>query len=115
MTPETGHRPWGDYVVLADEADHKVKRITVLPGKRLSLQRHRHRLEHWYFISGKGRVTLDERQLDVSAGSAVDIPVMTLHRVENPGSEPLVFIEIQRGDYFGEDDIERFEDDYGRA
>ncbi|HFD80950.1 MAG TPA: cupin domain-containing protein [Gammaproteobacteria bacterium] len=112
---EGEQRPWGNYVVLADEADHKVKRITVLPGGRLSLQRHRRRMEHWYFLSGEGRVRLDDREIPVHAGSAVDIPVMTLHRVENTGTEALVFIEVQRGDYFGEDDIERFEDDYGRT
>lgn len=114
MTPENGCRPWGEYEVLSDKADHKVKRITVLPGKRLSLQRHRQRMEHWYFISGQGSATLGDRDVPVSPGSALDIPVMTLHRVDNRGTEPLVFIEVQRGSYFGEDDIERFEDDYGR-
>ena len=112
---EVSQRPWGDYEVLADEPDHKVKRITVLPGKRLSLQRHQHRQEHWYFMLGEGLVTLGADEIAVSAGSSIDIPVMTLHRIANPGTEPLVLIEIQRGDYFGEDDIERFEDDFGRS
>jgi mannose-6-phosphate isomerase-like protein (cupin superfamily) len=112
---ETDQRPWGSYVVLADEADHKVKRIAVLPGKRLSLQRHTRRSEHWYFLRGQGRVICGEREIEVQAGSAINIPCMTLHRIENIGDEPLVLIEVQRGDYLGEDDIERFEDDYGRC
>ena len=113
--PEISQRPWGDYVVLADEADHKVKRITVSPGKRLSLQRHQRRLEHWYFIAGTGVVTLGDEELAVAPESCIDIPLRTIHRVANTGTEPLVFIEIQRGEYFGEDDIERFADDFGRA
>ena len=109
------HRPWGYYVILADEADHKVKRIVVLPGKRLSLQRHGRRSEHWLVLQGTAVVTLNGRDLRLETGEAVDIPVGTDHRIQNPGSEPLVFIEIQRGDYFGEDDIVRLEDDFGRA
>lgn len=108
-------RPWGFYEILADAPDHKVKRITVHPGKRLSLQRHRWREEHWRIIRGEGVVRLDDADLPVSNGSAVDIPKGARHRIANTGNEDLVFIEIQRGDYFGEDDIERFEDDYGRA
>jgi len=114
-TLEASERPWGRYQVLADEADHKVKRITVKPGERLSLQRHQHRAEHWFVVSGSGRVTLDAEQIDLSAGEAVDIPQQTKHRIENIGAENLVFVEVQTGDYFGEDDIERFEDDYGRS
>ena len=112
---EISHRPWGDYIVLADEPDHKVKRITVLPGKRLSLQRHRQRMEHWYFLHGQGVITLGDQEIAVAPGSTADITPMTLHRISNTGSEQLVLIEIQRGDYFGEDDIERFDDDFGRA
>jgi len=115
QTFTTEHRPWGNYRVLADEPDHKVKRLTVLPGKRLSLQRHQRRSEHWYFLFGNGSVRLGEEDVDVAPGSSVDIPVKTLHRIANPGDEPLVLIEVQRGDYFGEDDIERFEDDFGRV
>jgi mannose-6-phosphate isomerase len=110
-----GQRPWGKYEVLVDEADHKVKRITVSPGRRLSLQRHQRRMEHWYFISGEGVVTLADQQIAVAAGSSIDVPLRTVHRIANPGRQPLVLIEIQRGEYFGEDDIERFQDDYGRA
>jgi mannose-6-phosphate isomerase-like protein (cupin superfamily) len=111
---ETDTRPWGRYEVLADEGDHKVKRIIVAPGKRLSLQRHRRRAEHWYGISGQGIVTVDDRQIPLGPGQAVDIPRGGLHRIHNPGTVPLVYIEVQTGDYFGEDDIERVEDDYGR-
>lgn len=115
MTLEASERPWGSYLVLADEPDHKVKRITVKPGERLSLQRHQHRAEHWFVVTGNGRVTLDAEQVDLCAGEAVDIPFGTKHRIENIGSENLVFVEVQTGSYFGEDDIERFEDDYGRS
>ncbi|RMF84323.1 MAG: cupin domain-containing protein, partial [Nitrospinota bacterium] len=108
------HRPWGYYEVLSDKPDHKVKRIVVHPGQRLSLQRHRHRAEHWHVIQGKALVTRDKEQIPLQAGESIDIPRGAIHRVKNPGSEPLVFIEVQRGDYFGEDDIERFADDYGR-
>ena len=111
---DDGVRPWGQYFVLSDEPDHKVKRIVVNPGQRLSLQRHRRRAEHWYVIRGRAVVTLDDREIKCAAGEAVDIPRGAKHRILNPGDEPLAFIEVQTGDYFGEDDIERFEDDYGR-
>ena len=109
------HRPWGYYIVLADEPDHKVKRIVVKPGKRLSLQRHQKRAEHWYIIKGNATVTLDEQKLDLTKGQAVDIPRGSVHRIENQGKDDMAFIEIQTGDYFGEDDIERLEDDFGRV
>jgi len=109
------HRPWGYYRVLADEPDHKVKRIVVYPEKRLSLQCHQRRSEHWYVIKGEAVVTLDDREIPRARGEAVDIPRGAKHRVRNPGPDNLVFIEVQTGEYFGEDDIERFEDDYGRS
>ncbi|MEE8584160.1 MAG: phosphomannose isomerase type II C-terminal cupin domain [Acidobacteriota bacterium] len=112
---EEDHRPWGYYKVLADEADHKVKRIVVYPGQRLSLQRHRQRSEHWYVVSGQALVTLNDDSIPLSSGMAVDIPKGAWHRVQNSGSQDLVFIEVQTGEYFGEDDIERSEDDYGRG
>ncbi|RLA83309.1 MAG: mannose-6-phosphate isomerase [Deltaproteobacteria bacterium] len=112
---EMDRRPWGYYEVLSDAPDHKVKRIVVKPGARLSLQRHRRRSEHWYIVRGRGIVTLDGREIPVEAGSSVDIPRGSAHRIANTGGEDLVFIEVQRGDYFGEDDIERLEDDYGRV
>lgn len=108
------HRPWGRYFVLEDEPDHKTKRIVVLPGMRLSLQRHRRRSEHWHVVSGQAVVTRADEELRLGAGESVDIPMGAAHRIANPGKEPLTFIEVQRGDYFGEDDIERLEDDHGR-
>jgi mannose-6-phosphate isomerase-like protein (cupin superfamily) len=92
-----------------------VKRIVVHPGKRLSLQRHRMRSEHWFVVRGEGMVTLGEARIPVKEGSSLDIPQGAAHRVQNVGDSPLVFIEVQRGDYFGEDDIERIEDDFGRV
>ena len=112
---ETGHRPWGYYKVLADEPDHKVKRIVVFPGKRLSLQKHQKRSEHWFLLSGQGIVTLDGERLNKKGGESVNIPCGSLHRIENSGTVDLNFIEVQTGEYFGEDDIERLEDDYGRS
>jgi mannose-6-phosphate isomerase-like protein (cupin superfamily) len=112
---EEDHRPWGFYTVLSDEPDHKVKRIVVSPGKRLSLQRHRHRSEHWHMVNGKALVTLNDIQIALKKGESVDIPAGAAHRIKNIGTDNLVFIEIQQGDYFGEDDIERLEDDFGRA
>lgn len=111
---ETDHRPWGYYAVLADETDHKVKRICVYPGKRLSLQRHRRRAEHWYLVSGEGVVTLDALEIPLKAGEAVDIPRTAAHRFCNSGQNDAFFIEVQTGEYFGEDDIERLADDFGR-
>ena len=111
---EKDHRPWGYYEVLSDAADHKVKRIVVNPGKRLSLQRHQHRAEHWFVIQGAGTVTLDEREISLETGRAIDIARGAWHRIANQGPEGMAFIEIQTGDYFGEDDIERRADDYGR-
>lgn len=109
-------RPWGSYTILDEGENYKVKRIEVLPGKRLSYQRHARRSEHWFVVRGTAKVTLNGEEILVNKGAAIDIPVSTAHRVENPiGSETLVFIETQTGDYFGEDDIERLEDDFGRA
>jgi mannose-6-phosphate isomerase len=115
MSRERDERPWGSYEVLEDAPSHKVKRIEVLPQKRLSYQRHQRRAEHWFVVSGVARVTLDGTDRSLGAGSAIDIPRGAAHRVANSGEDPLVFIEVQHGDYFGEDDIERLEDDFGRA
>lgn len=111
----TDRRPWGYYVVLADEPDHKVKRIVVYPGKRLSLQKHKRRSEHWFVVSGEALVTRDEELIRLTPGRCVEIPVGAWHRVQNPATTDMAFIEVQTGDYFGEDDIERKEDDFGRA
>ncbi len=115
-SPIYDERPWGSFTVLDDQPTFKVKRIEVLPGKRLSYQQHSKRSEHWFVVSGTAKVTLNGTDLIVESGSAVDIPVETAHRVQNPSaSEPLVFIETQTGTYFGEDDIVRLDDDFGRA
>ena len=108
-------RPWGSFTVLDEAPNYKVKRIEVLPEKRLSYQRHERRSEHWMVVSGTAKVTLEGREIIVETGATVDIPLRAAHRIENPGSEKLVFIEIQRGTYLGEDDIERLQDDYGRV
>jgi mannose-6-phosphate isomerase len=108
-------RPWGSYVVLDEEADHKIKRIVVLPGKRLSLQVHQQRSEHWFVVQGGGVVTLDGTTVEVGPGDSVDVEVGTAHRIENTGDAALVFVEVQHGTYFGEDDIVRLDDDFGRA
>ena len=109
------NRPWGHYDVLSDGDGFKTKAITVQPGKRLSYQRHARRSEHWFVVRGSGTVLLDGTDLEVAAGSAVDVPVGVAHRITNTGQVDLVFVEVQHGEYFGEDDIERLEDDYGRA
>jgi mannose-6-phosphate isomerase len=112
---EIDHRPWGFYEVLSDKPDHKVKRITVYPAKRLSLQRHQKRSEHWYIVFGNAVVTLEAEEIRLKEGESVDIPLGAAHRIANEGSIDVVFIEVQRGEYFGEDDIERLEDDFGRT
>jgi mannose-6-phosphate isomerase-like protein (cupin superfamily) len=113
--PTFDRRPWGTFEVLDDTEGWKVKRITVDPGKRLSYQRHARRAEHWIMVTGTARVTLDDAVHDLVPGESIDIPRGGAHRIENPGDETLVFIEVQLGDYFGEDDIVRLDDDYGRA
>ena len=114
FTQLTDHRPWGSFTILADEQDHKVKRLMVRPGCRLSLQRHRYRDEYWFVISGTARVVLNDTDVSLEPGETIEIKRGDLHRVGNDGTMDLVFIEIQTGDYFGEDDIERLDDDYGR-
>jgi mannose-6-phosphate isomerase len=112
---EFDRRPWGTYTVLEEDRGFKVKRIEVLPGKRLSYQKHAQRAEHWFVVEGTAKVTLDGEEITVRAGEAIDIPIGAAHRVENPGEENLVFVEVQRGNYLGEDDIVRLQDDYGRS
>ena len=114
-SPLYDERPWGTFTVLDEGENFKVKRIEVLPGKRLSYQKHAQRAEHWMVVAGEARVTLDDRESTVRAGETIDIPVEAKHRVENASAEKLIFIEIQRGSYLGEDDIVRFSDDFGRA
>ena len=114
-SPQFDRRPWGSFTVLDEGEKFKVKRIEVLPGKRLSYQKHSKRAEHWVVVQGTAKVTLDDREIIVSTGEAIDIATGSAHRVENPGTDMLVFIEIQRGSYLGEDDIVRLQDDFGRA
>ncbi len=114
-TKREDHRPWGYYVILTDKPDHKIKRIVVYPGQRLSLQRHQYRAEHWHIICGQALVTRDGDDIELKSGQTVDLPQGAWHRMMNPGKENLVFVEIQSGSYFGEDDIQRVEDDYGRV
>lgn len=108
-------RPWGEFVILDDGPAAKVKRITVEPGQRLSYQSHDKRSEHWIVVEGTAIVTLNDVDHSVPAGRTIEIPVHTKHRVRNDSTSPVVFIEVQTGSYFGEDDIVRYEDDYGRA
>ncbi len=114
-SPKFDRRPWGTFTVLDEGKDFKVKRIEVLPGKRLSYQKHSQRAEHWVVVQGTAKVTLDDREIIVKTGEAIDIGIGSAHRVENPDEELLVFIEVQRGSYLGEDDIVRLQDDFGRA
>lgn len=107
-------RPWGSYTVLKEGEGFKVKRIEVLPGKRLSLQRHLHRSEHWVVLQGTAQVTADEREYFLTENQSTYLPKTTMHRLENPGQTTLEIIEVQLGDYLGEDDIQRFDDDFGR-
>ncbi len=112
---EHDERPWGSYTVLQDEPTFKVKRIEVLPGKRLSYQKHTKRAEHWFVVQGEALVTLDGVDVKVPTNESIDIPLGSAHRIANPGTELMIFIEVQHGEYFGEDDIIRIEDDFGRS
>ena len=112
---ERGDRPWGYYLVLHEDVGYKVKQIVVRPGSRLSLQRHRFRAEHWQVVRGEAEVTRGKEVVRLPPGGSIDIPLGALHRVKSVGKENLIVIEVQMGEYLGEDDIERFEDDYGRA
>ena len=108
------YRPWGDYEGIDAGNRYQVKRITVQPGASLSLQMHHHRAEHWIVVTGTARVTRGEETFMLSENESTYIPIGVTHRLENPGRLPLEIIEVQSGAYLGEDDIVRFEDDYGR-
>ncbi len=114
MELEKSERPWGRYEVLQESATHKVKCIWVSPGKRLSYQRHQKRAEHWFIVQGTALVTIDGVDKTLGAGSQVDFAIGVLHRIANIGEDEVIFVEVQTGTYFGEDDIERVEDDFGR-
>ena len=108
-------RFWGGYICIEDGDGYQVKRLTINPGKRISLQKHLHRSEHWVVVSGVAKITLDNDEIILRKNESSYIPVGAVHRLENPGKIPLEIIEVQNGDYLGEDDIERFEDDFGRV
>ncbi len=108
-------RPWGSYTVLDQGPGYQVKHIEVLPGKRLSYQKHAQRAEHWVVVRGRALVTIEGQDRLVATGETVDVAIGVAHRIANPGDDLLVFIEIQRGSYLGEDDIVRLQDDYGRV
>ena len=107
-------RPWGSFTTLEEGAGYKIKRIEVNPGHRLSLQMHHHRSEHWIVVSGTAKVTCGDREMILGSNQSTYVPQCTTHRLENPGVINLVLIEVQNGQYLGEDDIIRFSDDYAR-
>ncbi len=109
----TENRPWGSFTILSESPNLKCKTITVNPGGKLSYQFHYKRSENWYISSGAGIVTINDEAFHIQAGQHVFIPALAKHRMYNPNAEPLIFIEIQTGSYFGEDDIVRISDDYG--
>lgn len=111
----TVHRPWGSYTVLEEGERFKIKRIEVKPGASLSLQMHHHRSEHWVVVNGTAKVLNDDREFLLGTNQSTYIEKEHRHRLENPAAEPLVIIEVQSGDYLGEDDIVRFDDVYGRS
>ena len=111
---ESEKRPWGCFFVIHDEPTYKLKRIEVNPGGRLSYQYHNKRSEAWTIVYGSGHITIDDVEKDYLKGDTIIIPKGAKHRIENKGSDKLIFIEVQTGSYFGEDDIVRVEDDYNR-
>ena len=108
-------RPWGSFTVLEEGAGYKIKRIEVKPGHRLSLQMHHHRSEHWIVVSGTAKVTCGENEIMLCTNQSTYVPACTTHRLENSGVLPLILIEVQNGEYLGEDDITRYQDDYARS
>lgn len=111
---EKEERPWGRFYVLHDESNYKIKRIEVDPRGRLSYQYHQKRSEVWIVVEGVGTVTIEGKVEDYKSGQTIIIPQGTKHRIENNGSDKVIFIEVQTGSYFGEDDIIRLQDDYNR-
>jgi mannose-6-phosphate isomerase len=112
---ESEVRPWGSWHVIDVNRGYKIKRIHVLPERRLSYQTHQHRSEHWVVVSGIATCTIDGQILIAGPGESVDVPLGAKHRLANEGTDELVIVEVQRGAYTGEDDIVRLEDDYGRC
>lgn len=113
-TPRT-QRPWGWYETVSEVSGNKIKRIGVLPGQQLSLQKHHQRAEHWVVVQGVARITLDDQTFDLHVGGHCDIAVGQVHRLANLTSDPVEIVEVQFGSYLGEDDIVRLQDDYGRV
>jgi mannose-6-phosphate isomerase-like protein (cupin superfamily) len=109
------HRPWGRYEVLIDSPDYKVKKLVVYPGAKLSTQSHEHRSEHWTVVSGTAKARRGEEYLMLKKDEGTFIPARTIHSIENPGKMNLEIVEVQTGDYFGEDDIVRYDDIYRRV
>jgi mannose-1-phosphate guanylyltransferase/mannose-6-phosphate isomerase len=113
-TVEHTERPWGWYESISEAPGNKVKRIRVHPGQKLSLQKHSQRAEHWIVVTGTARITIDQREFDLTPGQHCDIATGQVHRLANLTSEPVEIVEVQMGAYLGEDDIVRLQDDYGR-
>lgn len=109
---KTELRPWGSVTILEEGDKYRIKRIEISPGQRLTLQMHYHRSEHWVVVSGTARITCGSEEITICNNQSSYIPQGTIHRLENPGRIPLVMIEVQNGDYLGEDDIVRLPDDY---
>ena len=107
-------RPWGNFTILHSEESFQVKKLVVNPGKRISLQSHKFRAEHWFIVSGQGIIELDGVELQVEPGTSIDVPIGSTHRLSCVGLNCLVFIEVQTGSSFAENDIVRYEDDFGR-
>lgn len=114
LSPTSESRPWGYYTTLEEGNGYKIKRIVVKPGHRLSLQMHHHRSEHWIVVSGTAKVYCGEYEKILASNQSTYVPQCTSHRLENPGVIDLILIEVQNGEYLGEDDIIRFQDDYAR-
>jgi mannose-6-phosphate isomerase-like protein (cupin superfamily) len=107
-------RPWGNYTVIHTDENCQVKKLVVNPGKRISLQSHKFRAEHWFVVSGQGTAEVDGTEIEVDPGDTVDVPIGSKHRISCYGPNPLVFIEVQTGSSFAEEDIVRYDDDFGR-
>ncbi len=114
-TIERTERPWGWYETVSEVAGNKIKRIRVHPGGKLSLQKHHQRSEHWVVVLGRAQVTVGERLMELVSGQHIDIAVGEVHRLANLTADPVEIVEVQFGDYLGEDDIVRLQDDYGRS
>ena len=111
----TVHRPWGKYTVLHEAPQFKVKRIEVSPGKKLSLQMHHKRSEHWVVVQGNAHVMVGDRSVALGPNESIYVPMQMKHRIENATDQALIIVEVQCGDYLGENDIVKFSDEYGRA